>query len=133
MDDYAFATVDEYRVDTGDMATDEERVAAELSRQSAKLRATLGMPRYRSLAGDARELHINKPHLYFVRRPNFPAQQRNCTQQNQYKPNFAAVVFLFSTSGQTQSSICNTFSHSFFTVSSVCFRLPLLSMIKSAY
>lgn len=56
MDDYAFATVDEYRVDTGDTATDEERVAAELSRQSAKLRATLGMPRYRSLTGDAREL-----------------------------------------------------------------------------
>ena len=56
MDDYAFATVDEYRIDTGDAATDEERVAAELSRQSAKLRATLGMPRYRSLTGDAREL-----------------------------------------------------------------------------
>lgn len=56
MDDYAFATVDEYRIDTGDAATDEERVAAELSRQSAKLRATLGLPRYRSLAGDAREL-----------------------------------------------------------------------------
>ena len=34
MDDYAFATVDEYRIDTGDAATDEERVAAELSRQT---------------------------------------------------------------------------------------------------
>lgn len=56
MDDYAFATVDEYRIDTGDAASDEERVAAELSRLSAKLRATLGMPRYRSLTGDAREL-----------------------------------------------------------------------------
>lgn len=56
MDDYAFATVDEYRIDTGDATTDEERIAAELSRQSAKLRATLGMPRYRSLTGDAREL-----------------------------------------------------------------------------
>lgn len=56
MDDYAFATVDEYRIDTGDAASDEERVAAELSRQSAKLRATLGMPRFRSLTGDAREL-----------------------------------------------------------------------------
>lgn len=53
MDDYAFATVDEYRVDTGDTATPEERVAAELSRQSAKLRATLGIGRARTLAGDA--------------------------------------------------------------------------------
>lgn len=56
MDDYAFATVDEYRIDTGDAATDEERVAAELSRQSAKLRATLGIGRARTLAGDAAAL-----------------------------------------------------------------------------
>lgn len=39
MDDYAFATVDEYRIDTGDAATDEERIAAELSRQSCRGRA----------------------------------------------------------------------------------------------
>ena len=56
MDDYAFATVDEYRIDTGDAVTDEERVAAELSRQSAKLRATLGIGRARTLEGDAAAL-----------------------------------------------------------------------------
>ena len=48
MDDYAFATVDEYRIDTGDTATDEERVAAELSRQSATAR-----PRRSTSAGPA--------------------------------------------------------------------------------
>ena len=53
MDEYSFATVDEYRIDTGDTATPDERVAAELSRQSAKLRATLGMGRTRTLTGDA--------------------------------------------------------------------------------
>lgn len=51
MDEYSFATVDEYRIDTGDTATPDERVAAELSRQSAKLRATLGMGRTRTLTG----------------------------------------------------------------------------------
>jgi hypothetical protein len=56
VDDYAFATVDEYRIDTGDTATDEERVAAELSRQSAKLRATLDIGRTRALEGDAAAL-----------------------------------------------------------------------------
>lgn len=56
MDDYAFATVDEYRIDTGDTATDEERVAAELSRQSAKLRATLDIGRTHALTGDAAAL-----------------------------------------------------------------------------
>lgn len=56
MDEYSFATVDEYRIDTGDAATPDERVAAELSRQSAKLRATLGMSRTRTLTGDAAAL-----------------------------------------------------------------------------
>ena len=56
MDEYSFATVDEYRIDTGDAATPDERVAAELSRQSAKLRATLGMSRTRTLTGAAAAL-----------------------------------------------------------------------------
>lgn len=56
MDDLAFATVAEYRVDTGDDRTPDERVGAELSRQSAKLRATIGIGRGRALTGDAAEL-----------------------------------------------------------------------------
>lgn len=38
----AYASVDEYREDTGDTATAEARVASVLSQQSAKLRALLG-------------------------------------------------------------------------------------------
>lgn len=56
MEGSPFATVEEYRLDTGDNASGAERVAAELSRQSAKLRALLGIPRTRALYGDAAEL-----------------------------------------------------------------------------
>ena len=48
----SFATVDEYRVDTGDEATDAARVAATLEQQSAKLRARCGVPSGRRLTQD---------------------------------------------------------------------------------
>lgn len=47
----AYATVEQYRLDTGDEETDEARVEATLAQQSAKLRAELGRAAAR-IAGD---------------------------------------------------------------------------------
>lgn len=52
----AYATVEEYRNDTGDASTPDGRVAAALSQQSAKLRAAVGLGEGRALSGDAAEL-----------------------------------------------------------------------------
>ena len=52
----AYATVEEYRDDTGDRSSDDARVSAVLAQQSAKLRATLGIPATRALKGDAAAL-----------------------------------------------------------------------------
>ena len=52
----SYATVGEYRTDTGDQSSDEERVRAVLAQQSAKLRATLGIAATRALTGDAATL-----------------------------------------------------------------------------
>lgn len=48
----AYATVDEYRLDTGDADTSDERVQAVLDQQSAKLRAKLGISADRALTDD---------------------------------------------------------------------------------
>lgn len=52
----SFATVDEYRTDTGDASTPDERVEAALSQQSAKLRALAGIAPSRRLTEDQSEL-----------------------------------------------------------------------------
>jgi hypothetical protein len=49
----SYATVDEYREDTGDTATDDARVAQKLASQSAKLRAEAGITEGMSLSEDA--------------------------------------------------------------------------------
>lgn len=51
-----FATVDEYRTVSGDAATDEARVDAMLTQQSAKLRAMVGITPERALTDDQYEL-----------------------------------------------------------------------------
>lgn len=48
----AYATVDEYRLDSGDKNTSDERIGAVLDQQSAKLRAKLGISDKRILTGD---------------------------------------------------------------------------------
>lgn len=48
----SFATVDEYRVDSGDETSDDARVASMLDQQSAKLRAQAGIAEGRSLTED---------------------------------------------------------------------------------
>lgn len=48
----SYATVDEYRTDTGDTSTADERVTATLAQQSAKLRARCGIPATRELTED---------------------------------------------------------------------------------
>lgn len=52
----SYATVEEYRLDTGDGATDGARVEAALSQQSAKLRARVGISASRKLTADQAEL-----------------------------------------------------------------------------
>lgn len=52
----SYATVAEYRADTGDSATDEARVEAVLRQQSAKLRAKAGITEGRDLTDDQSEL-----------------------------------------------------------------------------
>ena len=52
----AYATVEEYRLDTGDSSTDSERVAAVLAQQSAKLRAKAGISAERELTEDQEAL-----------------------------------------------------------------------------
>lgn len=49
----SYASVEEYREDSGDVATDEARVKSVLAQQSAKLRAHLGIREGGALAGDA--------------------------------------------------------------------------------
>lgn len=55
-----YATVEEYRADTGDVDTPDERIEARLAQQSAKLRALAGIAGTRALTADqllmAREL-----------------------------------------------------------------------------
>lgn len=48
----SFATVDEYRLDTGDETSQEGRVEAVLAQQSAKLRAHVGIAEGRRLTED---------------------------------------------------------------------------------
>lgn len=48
----AYATVDEYRTDTGDESTPDDRVRAMLDQQSAKLRALAGISPSRTLTED---------------------------------------------------------------------------------
>lgn len=48
----AYATVDEYRTDTGDASTPDDRVQAMLDQQSAKLRALAGIRPRRALTED---------------------------------------------------------------------------------
>ncbi len=48
-----YATVEQYRTDTGDAATPDERVQATLEQQSAKLRPLAGIRPGRALEGDA--------------------------------------------------------------------------------
>lgn len=48
----AYATVEEYRTDTGDESTPDDRVRATLDQQSAKLRALAGIRPSRALTGD---------------------------------------------------------------------------------
>ena len=48
----AYATVEEYRTDTGDATTPDERVQAMLDQQSAKLRALAGIRPRRALTED---------------------------------------------------------------------------------
>lgn len=52
----AYATVAEYRTDTGDEATDGARVEAVLMQQSAKLRAQSGIAESRRLTSDQQAL-----------------------------------------------------------------------------
>lgn len=49
----SYATVDEYRLDSGDSETSDERVAAVLAQQSAKLRAVAGIKAKTTLNEDA--------------------------------------------------------------------------------
>ncbi len=48
----SYATVDEYRTDTGDSASDAARVESMLAQQSAKLRARAGISNGRTLTDD---------------------------------------------------------------------------------
>ncbi len=48
----SYATVDEYRTDTGDSASDAARVESMLAQQSAKLRARAGIAEGRTLTDD---------------------------------------------------------------------------------
>lgn len=48
----AYATVEEYRLDTGDAKSDDGRVSAVLEQQSAKLRALVGLSASRKLTED---------------------------------------------------------------------------------
>jgi hypothetical protein len=48
----SYATVDEYRTDTGDSASDAARVESMLAQQSAKLRARAGIAEGRTLTED---------------------------------------------------------------------------------
>ena len=52
----SYATVEDYRADTGDASTDEARVRSALSQQSAKLRAIVGITATRKLTADQTEL-----------------------------------------------------------------------------
>ena len=52
----AYATVEQYRLDTGDKSSDQGRVEAVLAQQSAKLRAMLGIEPGRALSEDAQAL-----------------------------------------------------------------------------
>ena len=52
----SYATVEEYRTDTGDEATPGARVEAVLAQQSAKLRALAGISPARELTGDQASL-----------------------------------------------------------------------------
>ena len=52
----SYATVAEYRIDTGDQASENESVEAALSQQSAKLRAHLRISEDEELSSDALEL-----------------------------------------------------------------------------
>lgn len=52
----AFASVEEYRLDSGDASTPDERVKAVLSQQSAKLRAKAGIGSDLELTEDQQEL-----------------------------------------------------------------------------
>lgn len=52
----AYATVEDYRADTGDSTTEEARIRPALSQQSAKLRALLGISPKRRLTEDQAEL-----------------------------------------------------------------------------
>lgn len=49
----SYATVDEYRLDSGDSETSDERVTAVLAQQSAKLRAVAGIKAKTTLNEDA--------------------------------------------------------------------------------
>lgn len=51
-----YATVEEYRLDTGDETTPDERVKAVLSQQSAKLRAKAGIGEGVKLSPDQKQL-----------------------------------------------------------------------------
>lgn len=51
-----YASVEEYRLDTGDDSTPEARVESALSQQSAKLRARVGIGAARKLTADQSEL-----------------------------------------------------------------------------
>ena len=52
----AFATLDEYRLDTGDSSSDDERVQAVLAQQSAKLRAYARLSEDADLTDDQKAL-----------------------------------------------------------------------------
>lgn len=52
----AYATVEQYRNDTGDNTTEELRVSATLEQQSAKLRAHLGITSKKKLTDDQQML-----------------------------------------------------------------------------
>lgn len=52
----SYATVGEYREDTGDSSTDDARVSSTLAKQSAKLRALAGIRPGRTLTEDQRLL-----------------------------------------------------------------------------
>lgn len=58
-----YATVDEYRADTGDAASSDERIQSKLEQQSAKLRALVGISSDRVLSDDqvvmARDLVVD--------------------------------------------------------------------------
>ena len=52
----AYATVEEYRLDSGDASTTDERIDAVLIQQSAKLRAKAGIKPDRELNADQKQL-----------------------------------------------------------------------------